>query len=180
LNRHSNPRHGRLPSTLKLVDETGQLIGVVSLQDARTIASEKGLDLIEVSGHTDPPVYKMGDYGRMAYMEKKRNVELKKKQHAADLKEIQLRPNIQDNDYQVKMNRAKGFLIDRDKVKIVLRFRGREMAFVDAGKAAVDRMINDLAEFGKVDVPPKMEGRRILTVLSPLKVQPSSPKKGPE
>jgi translation initiation factor IF-3 len=154
---------------VRLVDENGQSLGIVSLEEAKAIAHEKTLDLIEVSGHTDPPVYKVGDYGKMLYQEKKKNTELKKKQHASDLKEIQLRPNIQEHDYQVKINRAQGFLQDKDKVKIVLRFRGREMAFLNSGKDMINKMVKDLEPFSRVDVEPKLEGRRILAVLSPLK-----------
>ena len=151
------------------MDENGESLGIVSLEEAKSASQERNLDLIEVSGHTNPPVYKIGDYGRLLYKEKKKNAELKKKQHATALKEIQLRPNIQEHDYQVKMTRAQGFLQGRDKVKIVLRFRGREMAFLDSGKKMIQRMVEDLAPLSKVELEPKLEGRRILTVLSPLK-----------
>lgn len=168
-----NLRTRSLPPRLHLIDETGQSLGVVNVSEAKEAAEDRGLDLIEVSGHTDPPVYKLGDYGRMLYQEKKKNVELKKKKHSSDLKEIQLRPNIQEHDYQVKLNRAQGFLQDRDKVKIVLRFRGREMTFLSAGQSMIQRMVQDLSPLSRIDVEPKLEGRRILAVVSPLKMSNS-------
>jgi translation initiation factor IF-3 len=154
---------------VRLIDEHGVMLGIVSLREAQEMAHMKELDLIEISPETHPPVCKIMDYGRMRYHEQKKKMEMKKKQKTSVLKEIQLRPHIQEHDYQVKLNNAKGFLEDGDKVKITLQFRGREISFAETGKSIVERMIVDLAEVGKVESNPKLEGRRMICVIIPVK-----------
>jgi translation initiation factor IF-3 len=155
---------------VRLMDEQGQPLGIVSLREAQDMANARGLDLIEVSGDAVPPVCKIGDYGKLKYQEQKKKAEVRKKQKVTLLKEIQLRPHIQEHDYQVKLNHAKGFLQDRDKVKVCLQFRGREIAFAADGRKVMDRFIQDLVNLGKVESPPKMEGRRMIGILSPLRL----------
>ena len=155
--------------SVRLVDENGEPMGIVSFREAQDIALERNLDLIEVSAQANPPVFKIGDYGRLRYKEQKKKNELKKKQKIVLLKEIQLRGNIAENDYQVKLNNAKGFLEDKNKVKVVLQFRGREIFFVQEGKKILDRFIEDLVELGKAENIPKLEGKRITVIISPLK-----------
>lgn len=156
--------------TVRLIDEDGQPLGIMSLKEAQDLAQSKGLDLIEVAPEATPPVCKIADYGRLRYQEQKKKTEMRKKQKVTLLKEIQLRPHIQEHDYLVKLNHAKGFLQNRDKVKVCLQFRGREIAFAEAGKKLIERFIEDLSPFGKIESPQKMEGRRIITIIAPLKV----------
>ena len=160
--------------TIRLIDENGVGLGIVSLRDAQEMANQKGLDLIEVAPDATPPVCKIADYGRLRYKEQKKKNEMKKKQKITLLKEIQLRPHIQEHDYQVKLNHAISFLKDKDKVKITLQFRGREIAFADAGRKVVERIIEDLKTWGKIESPPKLEGRRIIGILGPIKTLETS------
>lgn len=165
----SNPK-GILPAkSIRLMDENGEPLGVMSFREAQDLALERNLDLIEVSAQANPPVFKIGDYGRLRYKDQKKKNELKKKQKIVLLKEIQLRGNIAENDYQVKLNNAKGFLENKDKVKVVLQFRGREIFFVQEGKKILDRFIEDLILLGKAENIPKLEGKRITVIISPLK-----------
>lgn len=153
---------------MRLIDEEGEQLGVMSFKEAQDIALQKGLDLIEVASDASPAVYKIGDFGRLRYKEQKKKAEMRKKQKVILLKEIQLRPQIQEHDYQVKLAHAIEFLRNRDKVKIVLQFRGREVMFVDAGKKVVDRLLEDLKKWGKVESAPKFEGaRRIIGIVAP-------------
>jgi len=174
------------PSTysqqVRLIDQNGEMIGVVSLRDAQMMAQEKDLDLIEVSPDADPPVCKIGDYGRLRYHEQKKKNEMRKKQKIIVVKEVQLRPHIQEHDYQVKLSHARGFLEHKDKVKLILQFRGREITFADAGQKVVERMVADLAEWGKPESTPKLEGKRIIAVLVPTKsiARPTSSEKEDE
>ncbi len=171
---------------IRLIDENGVAMGIVLLRDAQEIAHQRGLDLIEVAPDANPPVCKIGDYGRLQYAEQKKKKEMQKKQKITLLKEIQLRPNIQEHDYQVKLSHAIGFLQNRDKVKITLQFRGREVAFAEAGRKVMERMIQDLATVGKIESAPKLEGRRMIGIISPLRASeletvagPTSPEKLP-
>ncbi len=156
--------------TVRLIDENGQPLGIMPLKEAQDIAQERGLDLIEVTPDAQPPVCKIADYGRLRYKEQKRKTEMRKNQKITILKEIQLRPHIQEHDYQVKLTHAKGFLQERDKVKVSLQFKGREIAFAEAGKKVLHRFIEDLATLGKVEAMPKLEGRRMIAILAPLKL----------
>ena len=156
-------------SRIRLIDEAGNMIGVVSLKEALDVARQKELDLVEISPDADPPVCKIVDYGRMRYKEQKKKTEMRKKQKLVVIKEIQLRPNIQEHDYQVKLGHAERFLKHGDKVRLSLQFRGREIAFVETSKKLIDRMIEDLIDLGKPEFLPKLEGRRLLAVLTPSK-----------
>ena len=170
--------HGVRPYSVRLIDENGVALGVVSLREAQELAQQRGLDLIEVAPEADPPVCKIADYGRLRYKEQKKKMEMRKKQKITLLKEVQLRPQIQDHDYQVKLSHAIGFLKDRDRVKITLQFRGREIAFVELGKKIVDRIVEDLKPWGKVEGTPKLEGRRIIGIIAPLKTAENVPEGG--
>lgn len=154
---------------VRLIDENGVALGIVLLREAQEMAQQRGLDLIEVAPDASPPVCKIADYGRLRYSEQKKKTEMRKKQKITLLKEIQLRPNIQEHDYQVKLSHAIGFLQNRDKVKLTLQFRGREVAFAEAGRKVIERIIGDLASVGKIESPPKLEGRRIIGIISPLR-----------
>ena len=143
------------------------MIGVVPLNDALERAVEVGLDLVEVSPNADPPVCKVLDYGKYKYDAQKRAAEARKKQKTIDIKEIKMRPGIDDHDYDVKMRSITKFLGEGDKVKVTLRFRGREMAHQELGVRVLDRVKLDLDELGKVEQFPKMEGRQMTMVLAP-------------
>jgi translation initiation factor IF-3 len=152
---------------VRLIDAAGEMIGVVSIRDALMAAEEAGLDLVEVSPNADPPVCKILDYGKFKYEAQKRANEARKKQKIIEVKEIKLRPNIDDNDYDVKMRNAKRFLEEGDKVKVTMRFRGREMAHQDLGMNVLVKVRDDLQELAKVEQMPKLEGRQMVMVLAP-------------
>jgi translation initiation factor IF-3 len=150
-----------------LVDAAGEMVGVVSIRDALIAAEEAGLDLVEVSPNADPPVCKILDYGKFKYEAQKRANEARKKQKIIEVKEIKMRPNIDDNDYDVKMRAARRFLEEGDKVKVTMRFRGREMAHQDLGMNVLIKVRDDLQEMAKVEQMPKLEGRQMIMVLAP-------------
>jgi len=153
--------------SIRLVGADGEMIGVVSLREGLVMAEEAGLDLVEVSPNADPPVCKILDFGKFKYESQKRKAEARKKQKVIEIKEIKLRPNIDDNDYNIKMRSMVKFLEEGDKVKVTLRFRGREMAHQDLGVKVLDRVRGDLDELGKVEQFPKMEGRQMVMVIAP-------------
>jgi translation initiation factor IF-3 len=145
---------------------------VVSIGSAQDIGFEKGLDLVEVSPNANPPVVKLIDYGKYKYLAQKKANEAKKKQATVTLKEIQFRPNIEKHDLDVKLKRADQFLGQGDKIKMVMQFRGREMAYRDAGFEKFKVIINTVAEMGAVvESEPKIMGNRIITVVAPSKKQ---------
>jgi len=156
----------RVPD-VRLIDETGENVGVVTRDDAQERADQAGLDLVEVSPDADPPVCKILDYGKHKYEAQKRASEARKKQKTIDVKEIKMRPNIDQHDYDVKMRSMVKFLGEGDKVKVTLRFRGREMAHQDRGMKVLQRVRDDLDELSKVEQFPKMEGRQMTMVISP-------------
>ena len=131
------------------------------------MAVEVGLDLVEVSPNADPPVCKILDFGKYKYEIQKKKNEARKKQKVIDIKEIKLRPNIEDNDYNIKMRNMRQFLTDGDKVKVTLRFRGREMAHQELGVRVLDRVRQGLDDLAKVEQFPKMEGRQMVMVMAP-------------
>ncbi len=143
------------------------MVGVVPLTDALERAVDAGLDLVEVSPNADPPVCKVLDYGKYKYDAQKRAAEARKKQKTIDIKEIKMRPGIDNHDYDVKMRSITKFLGEGDKVKVTLRFRGREMAHQELGMRVLDRVKVELDELGKVEQFPKMEGRQMTMVLAP-------------
>ena len=143
------------------------MLGVMSARDAVLRAYAVGLDLLEISPNADPPVCKILDYGKYKYeLQKKRN-EAKKKQKVIEIKEIKVRPNIDENDYQVKMRAMKSFIDEGDKVKVTLRFRGREMAHQEIGIRVLERIRGELEAVTKVEQMPRMENRQMVMVLSP-------------
>jgi translation initiation factor IF-3 len=152
---------------VQLIDETGQNRGVVSFLDALRAAEDAGLDLVEIAPNSTPPVCKLLDYGRFRFNEQKKQAEARKKQKTVEVKEVKLRPGIDDHDYDVKMKAMKGFFEDGNKVKITLRFRGREMAHQDIGLRVLDRVRADTATLAKVESEPNMEGRQVVMVLAP-------------
>ena len=142
-------------------------MGVVSLREGLEMAAEVGLDLVEVSPNAEPPVCKILDYGKFKYAAQKKKTEARKKQKVIEVKEIKLRPGIDDNDYNVKMRAMRKFLEEGDKVKVTLRFRGREMAHQDLGMKVLDRVRAEMDDLVKVEQFPKMEGRQMVMVLAP-------------
>ena len=152
---------------VRLIDPDGDNVGVVSTADALQRAEGFGLDLVEISPNADPPVCKILDYGKFKYEEQKRKNEARKKQKTIDVKEIKMRPNIDVHDYDVKMRSIHKFIGEGDKVKVTMRFRGREMAHQDIGMRVLDRVRTDLEEEAKVEQFPKMEGRQMTMVMAP-------------
>jgi len=143
------------------------MIGVVPRSDAIARALEAGLDLVEVAANADPPVCKILDFGKFKYEEQKRKNEARKKQKVIEVKEIKLRPGIDDHDYDVKMRSMKSFIDEGDKVKVTMRFRGRELAHQELGMEVLMRVKGDLDEIAKVEQYPRMEGRQMTMVMSP-------------
>lgn len=143
------------------------MLGVMSVKKAVAIAEESGLDLVEVSPNAKPPVCKILDFGKYKYEQQKKASEARKKQKTVEVKEIKMRPTIEDHDYGVKLKNAQKFLKAENKVKVTLRFRGREMAHKDLASALLNRFKDDLAPLSKVEMYPKMEGRQMLMILAP-------------
>ena len=142
------------------------MAGVVPIESALDMASEVGLDLVEISPNAEPPVCKVLDYGKFKYEAQKKKHEARKKQKVIDVKEIKMRPGIDEHDYQVKMRNARRFLGDGDKVKVTIRFRGREMAHQELGMKVLDRVCEDLDEVAKVEQFPQVEGRMMTMVIA--------------
>ncbi len=149
-----------------MIDADGEMRGVMSVREALTIAEEAGLDLIEISPNADPPVCKVLDYGKHKYEMQKKAAEARKKQKVIELKEIKLRPNIDDHDFGIKMRNAQTFLKEGDKVKITLRFRGREMAHQDVAQAVIKRVREELDAAGRVEAEPSFEGRQMVMIFA--------------
>src|ERR1700735_1350992 len=156
----------RVPQ-VRLIDHEGEMLGVMSARDAILKAYAVGLDLVEISPNADPPVCKILDYGKFKYEQQKKKNEAKKKQKIVEIKEVKVRPNIDDHDYQVKMRAMKSFIEEGDKVKVTLRFRGREMAHQELGVKVLERIRADLETATKVEQMPRMEMRQMVMVLSP-------------
>jgi len=151
------------------VDETGEMVGILSTKEALERAYKAGLDLVEVSPNVDPPVCKILDYGKYKFEEQKRRAEIRKKQKIIDIKEIQLRPGIDKHDFDVKMRNARRFLEEGDKLKITLRFRGRELSHQELGMDVFNRVKETLQDIAKVEQNPKLEGKRAIMVMGPAK-----------
>ena len=143
------------------------MLGVLDVREGILKAEELGLDLVEVSPNADPPVCKILDYGKFKYEAQKKKNEAKKKQKVIEIKEIKLRPNIDDHDFDVKMKNVRKFIGEGDKVKVTLRFRGREMAHQDLGMNVLNRVRDEMEETAKVESYPKMEGRQMIMVIAP-------------
>ncbi len=153
--------------SIRLIDADGEQVGVVSVAEGIGLADEAGLDLVEVSPNASPPVCKILDYGKYKYEAQKKANEARKKQKTIDVKEIKMRPGIEEHDYQVKMRSVRKFLDNGDKVKMTIRFRGREMAHQDLGMRVLDRVRDDLDEEVKIEQFPKTEGRLMTMVVAP-------------
>lgn len=154
---------------VRLVGADGSQVGVVSIEEARAAAEEAKLDLVLIAPDADPVVCKIMDYGKHVFDLKKQKAANKKKQRRVHVKEVKFRPGTEEGDYQVKLRNLIRFLSDGDKAKVSLRFRGREMAHQHLGQELVERIRDDLAEYGTVEQEPKMEGRQIVMVLAPVK-----------
>ncbi|MEZ5999025.1 MAG: translation initiation factor IF-3 [Hyphomonas sp.] len=150
-----------------LIDEHGEKQGVMPIAAALDAAREAGMDLVEVSPNQDVPVVKILDYGKLRFEERKKKAAAKKKQKSSELKEIKMRPNIDTHDYEVKKRAMQRFFEDGDKVKVTLRFRGREMAHQHLGMQLLERVKTDFEESTKVELEPKLEGRQMTMVLAP-------------
>lgn len=153
--------------SVRVIDADGENVGVISVQEGIDIALDAGLDLVEVSPHASPPVCKVLDYGKYKYQAQKKANEARKKQKVIEVKEIKMRPGIDEHDYQVKMRSVRKFLEHGDKVKMTIRFRGREMAHQDLGMKVLDRVREDVDELAKVEQFPKTEGRMMTMVIAP-------------
>ena len=153
--------------SVRCIDPDGEQLGILSIDEAMNKAEELGLDLVELQPNADPPVCKILDYGKHKYQAQKRANEARKKQKIIEVKEIKLRPNIDQHDYQVKMKAVRKFIDGGDKVKITLRFRGREMAHVELGTDLLSRVQEDIDDFAKIESMPKMEGRQMTMILAP-------------
>lgn len=166
--REAGPRVNRMIRVpeIRLIDENGENRGVMHPREALALAEEAGLDLVEISPGAVPPVCKIMDFGKYKYETQKKAAEARKKQKVIEIKEIKLRPNIGDHDYEVKLNQARGFLEDGDKVKITLRFRGREMAHQELGMKVLERVATDLEAISRIEQPPRMDGRQVMMMLS--------------
>ena len=147
---------------VRLIGPDGEQMGIVNTQDALQKAEESGLDLVEVAGQTAPPVCRIMDYSKYKYEQEKKEKEARKHQKTVHLKEIKMKPNIEEHDYQTKLHHIKRFLERGDKAKLTMTFRGREMSHMDIGKKIMNRVVSDLNEVGEVEKGPMMEGRSIM------------------
>lgn len=165
---------------IRVIDEDGGQLGVMTPAEGMRLAQEKGLDLVEVAPAVDPPVCRIIDFGRWQYEQKKKANEAKKKQTMIQVKEIKFRPGTDDHDYDFKKNHAARILIDGDKVKATVHFRGREVTHKELGLALLMRLVEELAEEGSMEVEPKMEGMNMFTIIGPKKGRaPNKPKPKP-
>jgi len=156
-----------LVEQVRCISPEGEQLGVMDTEAAIAEAESHGLDLVEVSPNANPPVCKILDYGKFKYVAQKKKNEAKKKQKVIEVKEIKLRPNIDEHDYQVKMRNVQKFLDEGDKVKVTLRFRGREMAHQELGVNVLNRVRSDTEQVAKIEAFPKLEGRQMIMVIAP-------------
>ena len=152
-----------------MVDDEANQLGVVEIREAVMIAAEKGLDLVEVSPTVTPPVCRIMDYGKYRFDQEKKKKQSKKKQHVVQLKEIRFKIRIEEHDYQFKIKHIKEFLEKKDKVRVTLRFRGRENAHRELGEVLMNRVANDVVAWGEIDSSPKFMGRTIIMTIIPKK-----------
>ena len=154
---------------IRLIGAEGENLGVVHPAKALDLAEEAGLDLVEISPNATPPVCKIMDYGKFKYETQKKEAEARKKQKIIEIKEVKFRPGTDTHDYDVKMRNVYKFLDNGDKVKVTLRFRGREMAHQELGRELLQRIAEDVEEHGKIENMPKMEGRQMVMMIGPIK-----------
>lgn len=152
---------------VRVISADGSQLGILSLEEALNAAREEGLDLVEVAPNADPPVCKIMDYGKFRYQQSKRSQEAKKKQTIIQVKEVKLRPKTEEHDIQTKLRHIRRFLAQKDKAKVTVIFRGREIAFKDRGERVLQRILEELKDEVVVEMPPKMEGRNLVMVLAP-------------
>lgn len=152
---------------VQLIDDEGNNRGDVAVEEALSVAQDAGLDLVEISPNANPPICKILDLGKLKYQTQKKAAEARKKQKTVEVKEIKMRPNIDTHDYEVKMKAMNRFFDDGDKVKVTLRFRGREMAHQQLGMQLLQKVKEDTVEIAKVEAEPKLEGRQMMMVLTP-------------
>ena len=156
-------------SPVRVIDPEGNQVGILPIEKALEAAEELGLDLVEVAPMARPPVCRIMDYGKFRYEEQRKAREARKKQHRVDLKEVKLRPGIEDHDFDFKARHARRFLEEGNKVKVTMMFRGRQMAHPEIGREVLERMVSEIADVGKVESAPTMEARSMTMVLAPLK-----------
>ncbi len=156
-----------------MIGEAGEQLGIVDILKAQGIAREKNMDLVEIAPDGVPPVCRIMNYGKFRYAQRKRDKEASKKQRVMKVKELKIRPKIDEHDYQTKLRMAWNFFEHGDKVKVALVFRGREMSHKDLGRQLMDRVMEDLAEVGELEAPPKDEGNQIIAVFNPRPLKPA-------
>jgi translation initiation factor IF-3 len=156
-------------SPVRLIQDDGEQIGIVSMDEARERATVRGMDLVEVAAEARPPVVKMMDYGKYRYEEARATREARKKQHIIRVKEVKFRPGIEDHDYKFKVGHARRFLGEGNKVKLTMMFRGRQVTHPEIGLEVLSRVTKDLAEIGQIESHPNMEGRIMSMVVAPMK-----------
>jgi len=162
---------------VRLIDESGQQVGVITLREALDMAQERGFDLVEVAPNAVPPVCRLMDYGKYRYEQTKKEREARKNQSQQELKELRVKPKTDEHDLEVKANQARRFLQRGDKVKFTVRFRGRELAHPDIGREILERLVEDLRDVAMLDQKPVMEGKSISMILSPAKQSSKRPEK---
>ena len=167
--KESGPRTNEqiTASEVRVISSKGEQLGIISIREALNHAEDEGYDLVEVSPDAKPPVCKIVDYGKLKYKEQKSKKEAKKKQKTIEIKEIKMRPGIDTHDYQVKVKALTKFIGGGNKVKVSMRFRGREMEHQNLGFALLKKLTTEVAEYAKVEVPPKGEGKQIMMILVP-------------
>ena len=158
-------------SEVRVISSTGAQLGIISIREALNYAEDEGYDLVEVSPDAKPPVCKIIDYGKLKYKEQKSKKQAKKKQKTIEVKEIKMRPGIDTHDYQVKVKALKKFISGGNKVKVSMRFRGREMEHQNLGLDLLKKLTEEVSEYAKVEVPPKSEGKQIMMILVPQMVK---------
>ncbi|MCA1560907.1 MAG: translation initiation factor IF-3 [Acidobacteria bacterium] len=151
---------------IRVIDDSGQQLGIMPPQQALTIARQKGLDLVEISASASPPVCRIMDFGKYQYMEQKRTRQARKHQKVIEVKEIKFRPKVDEHDYQFKKKHIERFLAEGDKVKATIFFRGREMAHPEIGRRILERLLDDLSDVAQAENMPRMEGNQMHTILT--------------
>jgi translation initiation factor IF-3 len=168
---------------VRVIDDAGEQIGILPTREALQMAQEKGLDLVEVSPMARPPVCRVMDYGKFKYEQSKRERVARKKQHVVHLKEIKLRPKIEEHDYTTKLRLARDFLLEKDKVKFTVTFRGREVAHPERGRSLLEKVLTELADVASAETVVRAEGRMLTVTLLPKPAKsapkPAAPKSAP-
>ncbi|MCE5175938.1 MAG: translation initiation factor IF-3 [Caldisericales bacterium] len=154
---------------VRMIDDEGKQVGIVDIRKALEMAVLKGLDLVEISPNSDPPVCKLLDYGKYKYELEKKVKENRRKQSSVEIKEMQFSLSVDENDYQTKVGHVRRFLLNGHRTKVVIRFRGREMMHKDQGRALLDRIANEVASLGTIEQMPKMDGRHMHMMIAPIK-----------